>query len=322
METRTHKPLGCLGILRWLVASVLIIIFTAWITVGIPLSALSRTLVDRAHIKYWLLASGIYQQPVTLISDVIVHTVPSDSPLAPVAQQAQNPDSALSKTLNTVLYPTFVQYSAQTVINATYDWLEGKTTRPNFKVALLPDVTAAETIVNQLPQNTLSVDAITQQTTVNSSDIPLDQRTSQLAQRGFVWAVLLPGIIVAVSLILLVLILIIIPNRRRSFMVVGTMLLSLGGILAITELILAANFTNILKFLFTTVLPPETAWVQQVFQAPLLLAYNDIIMRTARYSLALAALGAIFMGLAMLSQLPLHRITAKAKSKSKQYMHR
>src|SRR3990167_7554440 len=125
MKEDTHKsPLGCFGILRWLVASVLIIIFTAWITVGIPVSAVARTLVDRAHIKYWLLASGIYQQPVTLISDVIIHTVPADSSLVPVVQQAQNPDSALGRTLNTIIYPTFVQYSVQTIINATYYWLE------------------------------------------------------------------------------------------------------------------------------------------------------------------------------------------------------
>lgn len=326
MKEALHKsPLGCFGIIRWFIAIGLLLIFTTWVVVGIPLSALSRTVTQRGHIKYWLVASGIYQQPVTLISDVIIHTTPNDSPLRPVAEQAKHSDSVLGQTLTTIIYPTFVQHSVHTIINATYDWLEGKTTRPDFTIALLPDETAATALFNQLPQNSLNnqlpltVDGIMQQTTVRSSQLPLDDATSQKMQQSFTLLVILPGIIVAVSLILIALLLIIIPDRRRSFMVVGTTLLSLGGILAITELVLAANFTNILQVLFTSGLPPEAGWIQQTFQAPLQLAYNDILTRTARYSLALAATGGMFMLLAMLSQLPFNLFKSKTKVQPKQF---
>lgn len=328
MEERIQKqPSGCWQIIRWCIAMVVFVIFTIWITLGIPLSATSRTLTQRGHIKYWLLASGVYEQPVTLMSNIIIHTVPGDSALLPLALQAQNKNSALRQTLNTIIYPAFAQYSVHTIINATYDWLEGKTSRPDFSIALLPNTTAASALIAQLPQEAdathviPTVDDVVRQTTFSSASLPINDNTSAVVRQGFMLAVLLPGVMVAGSLILITMLLIIIPNRRRSFMVVGITLLSLGSIFALTELVLIANVNTVLRFVFSSTVPPSAAWIGETFQAPIQLAGNDILTRAARYSVALAASGGILIGCALLSQLPFQLFFAKhqVKAATKKY---
>ncbi|MFA5995207.1 MAG: hypothetical protein WCW27_05825 [Patescibacteria group bacterium] len=314
MEVK-KKSGGCFNVLRWVLGVLLLLQLGFVIVVGVPTAAVLRTLTNREHIKIWFEQAGIYNNPIDTISTIIIKKAPADSAVYVITQQAQDKNSQTRMVVDKIIYPEFLRTSIITLINATYDWLEGKTAKPIFNITLISDpalltqlVATIDTnnILNQVGVNTVDnseLNNILEKTKITGDQLPIDTNTTAMAQEIFTLGLLIPGIILAVLLTLISLTIIVIPSYKRSSIVVGCVLMVVGGFIALSQWAIAASFAIISNFILTATIPNDAAWVNTVFGNILRLAYQDMLRRTMHYGIAVTLAGVVAIIIGALAHL-------------------
>jgi ABC-type sugar transport system permease subunit len=105
------------GIVRWFLS----LAIAAMLTAGISFGVLHATVLNRTTTTGWLRDSGVYQKVLGMI------------------QLQDTGQSVITKTelqtaLNNTFPPPYLQQETEVVINATYDWVEGKTPKISFSI--------------------------------------------------------------------------------------------------------------------------------------------------------------------------------------------
>ncbi len=117
------------SISRWALALVIGVATSLWILCG----AINLTIANRDVTKQWLVASGIYNNALTSALQV-------SSPQGETDSSFITPD-ILRQAISQTFDPTYLRQSFDTVIDATYDWLEGKSQAITFSIAVQEQAT-------------------------------------------------------------------------------------------------------------------------------------------------------------------------------------
>ncbi len=112
------------------------------------LVTISSTLLDRHDVKEWLGASGIYKDGV-LISALFTQQPTTQA--APTTTVTTSQDiitqDAIKKALVRTFPAPYLKQQFNTVVDTSYDWMEGKRTKFSF---LVPIDTKRQTFINEL----------------------------------------------------------------------------------------------------------------------------------------------------------------------------
>jgi len=112
--------------LRWIGRALLLLLITVAISAWVVLATMQSTVLNRQEVYKWLVSSGVYS-----------HLVTSVVQLEPTGGESTLLDKAtFQQALQQTLPSTFMQQSAETALNASYDWLEGKTSDISFSIPL------------------------------------------------------------------------------------------------------------------------------------------------------------------------------------------
>lgn len=114
-------------ILRSLGRGLLIVLISITLAVWISLATIYMTILQRDVVLGWVEKSGAYANLV----GSIVQLMPAEGD----DKQFLN-DNAIREAVQNTLTPTFIKQSTETVLNASYDWLEGKAQTIRFSIAL------------------------------------------------------------------------------------------------------------------------------------------------------------------------------------------
>lgn len=136
--------------LRALLRGLLLLIIAFSLSIWISLATLNATVFDRAVVKNWLDKSGIYGHALT---DLIRTEASSAAPQ--VLSQ-----TVLLTALSATFTPDYMREQTNKVLDATYDWLEGKKEAITFNIAIQDKraefgqqlAAAIEPHVRELPQ--------------------------------------------------------------------------------------------------------------------------------------------------------------------------
>ncbi|HET9411457.1 MAG TPA: hypothetical protein VFO38_01265 [Candidatus Saccharimonadales bacterium] len=107
------------GLSRWLLTLIMNSAFSTWILVAVLLA----TILSADTAKNWLATSGIYQKAL---------------PTVITFSTGQNTGAAskddLQKAMVATFTPGYVQRQTETIVQATYDWIHGKTKDISFSI--------------------------------------------------------------------------------------------------------------------------------------------------------------------------------------------
>jgi len=125
-----------LKIIRYIFSILLILVLLLLFFIGIPLTATTQTFINRDNIKSVLDNSGIYDNFIDILVEQS-NTVDTNSQSEILALIKDDPQFKLN--LKTIFSSEDIKPKIETVIDALYDWLEGKTVYPEFEVYLIDD---------------------------------------------------------------------------------------------------------------------------------------------------------------------------------------
>lgn len=121
----------------WLASLICVIAISGTVS----LLTLQTTILDRSVVKSWLQQSKLYDD--NKLVSAIVQT--------PSGEQAQDivtiPPEAIKTALGNTYNSEFIQTQTETVVNAAYDWMEGKTSDFQFSI---PIDQKRDTLIQQL----------------------------------------------------------------------------------------------------------------------------------------------------------------------------
>ena len=121
-----------MNVLKSLLVWLLRVVCVLSISALVYLTVLSLTLLDRNDVKEWLHASGAYNSSLI---ETLFTAQPAET-TAPPADQAFVTNEAVKNAMVHTFTPDFIQSGFGAVIDASYDWLEGKRTTFTFSVPL------------------------------------------------------------------------------------------------------------------------------------------------------------------------------------------
>lgn len=111
------------------------------------LSTVLTTTLRPNNIKAWLSGSGLY----TAIPDNLIKEMQKQQPEGSTSFAATNP--IVVQAAKETITPSFIQTSTETVIDGSFNWVDGKTQQPNFNIDVASaKQTFADKIVAALKQ--------------------------------------------------------------------------------------------------------------------------------------------------------------------------
>ncbi|MDD3474903.1 MAG: hypothetical protein PHP08_03320 [Candidatus Dojkabacteria bacterium] len=123
-------------IVRYLFAIFFVLVLLVIFFAGIPLNATTQTFIHRDNVKSILETSGIYDNFIDILVEQSQNIdSSSDSEIITLLQE----DPEFQLNIKTLFSSDEIQPKVEIVIDAFYDWLEGKTTYPQFEVSLIDD---------------------------------------------------------------------------------------------------------------------------------------------------------------------------------------
>lgn len=139
------------SLLRWILATPLMVLTTVVVAVGILGTSLSVLLADAETPKRWLTTSGVYEQGVDIAFDATLanqRRAYEESPDEGVEADRPTFDEALKdqilsleearQTLHEVVTPEYLQQQVEAAIDALYAYLRGETETPEIVVDVVP----------------------------------------------------------------------------------------------------------------------------------------------------------------------------------------
>jgi hypothetical protein len=117
---RYNTNMGFLrGLGRWLISLGIGLLLAAWIT-G---SVLQASVLNRDMVKHWLATSGVYDN--ALKSFFMLET-----------NQGLATGEDIQKAFDATFPPSYLRQQTETVLDATYDWIDGKSSNISFTIAI------------------------------------------------------------------------------------------------------------------------------------------------------------------------------------------
>ncbi len=117
-----------MGLLRWLGRALLLFIMSSAILFWVTLTTFQATLLNRQVVFGWLSDSGVYGKFI----DTIVTFQAGDG-------QTENniiDQKSVKDALQLTLTPSFIRQSTEKALGATYDWLDGTSSKIDFSIPL------------------------------------------------------------------------------------------------------------------------------------------------------------------------------------------
>lgn len=154
----TNAVMSTLGkVLRWILASPILLVLVFVLVVGISVASVSRVLTNAEHVPQWIAGTGIYDHAFDVAVELASSQLPEEGTAEPtddegpsmreLSDAVRNPESPLGASLRAVSTPVRIEGAVTTIIRATYAWLEGRTPTPEFTIALIDD---RQTAINLL----------------------------------------------------------------------------------------------------------------------------------------------------------------------------
>ena len=106
---------------RWFLSFLVTLLISLWLAAA----TLQMTILNRTMVEGWLQNSGLYQN--------LISAIPLEVPGAASGQSfvtAADIKQALADTFK----PSFLQTQTESILNSTYDWMEGKTPAITFSI--------------------------------------------------------------------------------------------------------------------------------------------------------------------------------------------
>jgi hypothetical protein len=136
-----------LKVIRYIISIILIIPLLLLLIVSPPLIATSQTVTHRENIKNILEQSGIYENLFDTILPIITQSSDQESEqMAELFEEGSEFRAAIDQELT----PLKLKTKVDIVIDAMYDWLEGKTSSPEFEVYLVESDQAVKNIFSSM----------------------------------------------------------------------------------------------------------------------------------------------------------------------------
>ncbi len=107
---------------RWMLSFLVALFLSLWLGVA----TLQMTILNRHMVEGWLQGSGLYQN--------LIDSLPMEVPGA--TEKSFIAASDIKEALATTFTPSFLQTQSETVLNSTYDWLEGKQPKITFSIPI------------------------------------------------------------------------------------------------------------------------------------------------------------------------------------------
>ncbi len=134
-------------VIRWLIAVFLIPVLFALVLSLTPATGVSKTFTDKNNIKGYIKDSGVYDRVVDIFLEFMTLSVEEKEEegeeetnfFTDLSNKIKDKDSELGQLVDEILTPAFFENSVTTVIDATYDWLQGKTDKPTFEIKITKD---------------------------------------------------------------------------------------------------------------------------------------------------------------------------------------
>lgn len=133
------------SIMRWFLGILFAIFLYTFIITSLALISISHTITRKDQMKNLVEQSSIYENFI----DSALGMLPQQSsvydeqnPLALFLAELQNDNSQMRNEVENTFTPLFLQRKTEMVIDAFYDWLEGKTPTPFFELTIFEDDTA------------------------------------------------------------------------------------------------------------------------------------------------------------------------------------
>ena len=137
---------GCISAFRWVLSIFILLFLFLYILIGIPLAAITTLAIERELVKNVLKASGIYEQGIELTLETMSNQIEQDnSPNAYL--ESHEVKAELEEALEETIPPEKLEEHANTVIDAFYDWFEGKSQFPSFRIVLFEDEEAFASVL-------------------------------------------------------------------------------------------------------------------------------------------------------------------------------
>jgi hypothetical protein len=125
-----------LKVIRYFFAIIFILILLLIFYIGIPTATTTQVFINRDNVKTILSNSGVYDNVVDLVIEQS-GTIDTADESEIVTLIKEDPEFKLN--LQTIFSAEEIQPKIETVIDAIYDWLEGKSSYPEFEVYLIDD---------------------------------------------------------------------------------------------------------------------------------------------------------------------------------------
>lgn len=135
---------GCFKIIRWIFATVLIGLLFLMVVAGIPISVFSRSITQKDTAKEWLKSSDLYNDVLDISIELVSENQKDNPEISDLLLQVKDSESEIGKLVRDKFTPQFTEQSVNTILDGTYDWLEGDAETLTFEVQILED--EAETI--------------------------------------------------------------------------------------------------------------------------------------------------------------------------------
>jgi hypothetical protein len=244
----------------------------------------------------------------------------------------------MTDSISEYFTPEYTEQTANTVIDGVYDWLEGKTEKPEFQIQLAQDeekfkntmIDLIDQHMNSLPvcdpnyqppegmspfeaecrpanysktdlenqinqqEDSEEFNQIFDKTTISSSDLEIDPKLSENAQKAYKLLNFLPVLVLGIALFLVLLIVLLVPTFKTG-LIVGGISTAVPSILLLISSFFGNNKKSLNKAveLISQNAPAEMkSTVQEVSRALLESATTVFSKDIALYSFAGLALGA------------------------------
>jgi len=130
---------GCIKAIRAVCSSLLVLLLSLTVVIGIPFAALAHTVTNRENIKSLIHNINLYDDAVDIATGFIP-TTEKEGPLEnSILTELADSESAVRSSIESIVTPELLENSVNTIVDAVYDWASGKTTRPEFTVTVTND---------------------------------------------------------------------------------------------------------------------------------------------------------------------------------------
>jgi hypothetical protein len=133
----------CINILRWILASILLLILSLVIIVGTIASGATKAITNQENLKVAVANSVIYDNALPIALEFLTQSATKSGEgqayYAGLKKQFDNPADPLNQLVREIFTPNYLQQSVNTVIDAFFAWLRGETERPEFEIQIARD---------------------------------------------------------------------------------------------------------------------------------------------------------------------------------------